>query len=161
MVHVDVLRARSLDQECVVDSEPGMQKSAQSPPSGFVSLQQRTMKEIFEYREFQDARDSGADRQLEPERLQVQGFIHKAFQVGIDFHSGLTGTAWNHREVTSAEFLNFVGHVGLNRGGKLICEVGNSRHQLAKAMGSASSALRRFCATSSPAIVKRNPFTNW
>jgi hypothetical protein len=91
-----------------------MQKSAQSPPSGLVSLQQRTMKEIFEYREFQDARESGADRQLEPEWLQVQGFIRKAFQVGIDFRSGLTGTAWNHREVTSAEFLDFVGHVGLN-----------------------------------------------
>jgi hypothetical protein len=118
MVHVDVLRERSLDQECVVDSEPGVQKSAQAPLRGLVSLQQRTMKEIFEYREFQDARESGADRQLEPERLQVQGFIREGFQVGIDSRSGLTGTAWNHREVTSAEFLNLVGHIGLNWGGE-------------------------------------------
>ena len=61
VVHVDVFGARSLDQERVVDSKPGVQKRAQPPPKGLASLKKCATEEIFEQRKFQNAQESGVD----------------------------------------------------------------------------------------------------
>ena len=70
---MDVLHARSLDQDCVVGSEPGVQKRAQPPPLRLASLN-RAAEEILEHRKLQETQERSLDQQLHLERLQIQSF---------------------------------------------------------------------------------------
>src|SRR5271166_3010547 len=83
VVHMDMLRARSSDQQGEVGSEPGMQQRAQPPPKRFSSLRQHATKKVLEYRKLQEAQQRSLDQQLEAQRLQAQGLGGKGLQVGV------------------------------------------------------------------------------
>lgn len=137
-----------------------MQNGAQPTAERLVALPQCAIKEILKQGEFQNAQKNSADHQVEPERLQVEGFGAKGSQIGIKCSRGNSSTAWDHGNAESAKFSNLVGHIRLDRRRELIREIGDSRRQLAKAT-SLVFAWGRFWAASRPATLNNNPFTNW